>query len=92
MSPKELTAAWHILVQELNQVHLFRGTRYENMPIVAIDGVDGFRTVCEVPKLLHRNTTGKNGKKHLEYYAKYSLASLCHPNGGAGYPIAGMMI
>ena len=92
MPSGELERVWHILVEELDAINLFRGTRYENMPIIAIDGVDGFRTVCEVPKLLHRSTSGKNDEKHVEYYAKYVLASLCHPIGGAGFPIAGMMV
>ena len=92
MPPEELAEAWRVLVRELDEINLFRGTRHGNMVVVAIDGVDGFRTVCEVPKLLHRNTSGKSGGKHLEYYAKFSLASLCHLIGGAGFPIAGMMI
>lgn len=92
MPPGELERVWHILVQELDAINLFRGTRYENMPIFAIDGVDGFRTACVVPKLLHRKTTGKGDEKREEYYAKFALASLCHPIGGAGFPVAGMMV
>jgi len=92
MPPEELEMVWHVLVQELDAINLFRGTRYENMPIFAIDGVDGFRTAYEVPKLLHRKTTGKGDEKHVEYYAKFALASLCHPIGGAGFPVAGMMV
>src|SRR5574344_2095429 len=75
MSPGELERVWHILVQELDAINLFRGTRYDNMPIFAIDGVDGFRTAYEVPKLLHRKTTGKGDEKREEYYAKFALAS-----------------
>jgi len=94
MPPEELERVWHILVQELDAINLFRGTRYENMPVIAIDGVDGFHTSCEVAKLLHRKMAGKKKEeeKREEYYAKFVLASLCHRVGGAGFPIAGMMV
>lgn len=89
--PDRLAGVWRTLVRELDRLGMFRGTRFDNMPVVAIDGVDGFRTVSEIPTLLHRKTSRRKDGK-VEYYEKFSLASLCHITGGAGYPIAGKMI
>ena len=42
-------------------------------PVIAIDGLDGLRTACDVPKLLHRKTTGKGSEGREENYAKTTL-------------------